>query len=148
MQSFFQVKWDCVLQIVRGLNGFYLCDIVNQKSTLIFSTMIVDLSTYPCISINFDHIFAVCIKCITFLVVLTCWHNETFIIIIIFKSLWKKKNLRECREKKKKKKTKNVFGAYLMVHWLGIHLAIQGTLVQSLAWEDPTCQEATKPVHN
>ena len=45
-------------------------------------------------------------------------------------------------------KKKNVFGAYLMVHWLGIHLAIQGTLVQSLAWEDPTCQDATKPVHN
>ena len=90
MQSFFQVKWDCVLQIVHGLNGFYLCDIVNQKSTLIFSTMIVDLSTYPCISINFDYIFSVCIKCITFLVVLTSWHNETFIIIIILKSLWKK----------------------------------------------------------
>ena len=25
---------------------------------------------------------------------------------------------------------------------------MQGTLVQSLAWEDPTCHEATKPVHH
>ena len=100
MQCFLQVKWDCILQIVRGLNGLYLCDIVNQKSTLIFSTMIVDLSTHPCTSINFDYIFAVCINCITFLVVLTSWHIETFIIIIILKSLWKK-ILREGRKKKK-----------------------------------------------
>jgi hypothetical protein len=37
-------------------------------------------------------------------------------------------------------------GASLMVHWLRVHLAIQGTPVQSLVWEDPTSQGATKPM--
>ena len=31
--------------------------------------------------------------------------------------------------------------------WLGICLAMQGTLVQSLVLEDPTCCGATKPMH-
>ena len=29
----------------------------------------------------------------------------------------------------------------LMVQWLRIHLAMQGTLIQSLVQEDPTCSE-------
>ena len=37
----------------------------------------------------------------------------------------------------------------LVVQWLRICLAMQGTPVQSLAWGDPTCHAATKPVlHN
>ena len=37
----------------------------------------------------------------------------------------------------------------LMVRWLRILLAMQGTSVQSLVWEDPTCHGAIKPVlHN
>ena len=32
-----------------------------------------------------------------------------------------------------------------MVQWLRIHLAMQGTLVQSVVQEDPTCRGATKP---
>ena len=35
-----------------------------------------------------------------------------------------------------------------MVHWLRIHLAMQGTVVQSQVWEDPTCFGATKPEHH
>ena len=31
-----------------------------------------------------------------------------------------------------------------MVHWLRIRLAIQGTPVRFLVWEDPTSQGATK----
>ena len=37
----------------------------------------------------------------------------------------------------------------LAVQWLRIHLVMQGTPVQSLVWEDPTCHMATEPVgHN
>ena len=37
----------------------------------------------------------------------------------------------------------------LVAQWLRIHLPMQGTQVQSLVWEDPTCRGATKPVrHN
>ena len=34
----------------------------------------------------------------------------------------------------------------LVVQWLRICLPMQGTQVQSLVWEDPTCSWATKPV--
>ena len=36
----------------------------------------------------------------------------------------------------------------LVVQWLRIHLPVQGTWVPSLVWEDPTCCEATQPVHH
>ena len=37
----------------------------------------------------------------------------------------------------------------LMVHWLRIHLPMQGTWVWLLVWEDSTCPRATKPMpHN
>ena len=35
-----------------------------------------------------------------------------------------------------------------MVQWLRIYLAMQGTLVRSLVWEDFTFGRATKPVHH
>ena len=36
-----------------------------------------------------------------------------------------------------------------MVQWIRIHLAMQGTQVQSLVWEDPPSLRAAKPVdHN
>ena len=35
-----------------------------------------------------------------------------------------------------------------MVHWIRIHLAMQGIPVRFLVWEDPTCLGATKPVHH
>ena len=39
--------------------------------------------------------------------------------------------------------------ASLVVKWLRIHLPMQGTRVQALVWEDPTCRGATKPLsHN
>ena len=41
------------------------------------------------------------------------------------------------------------YTASLVVQWLRIRLPMQGTRVRSLAWEDPTCRRATKPVrHN
>ena len=40
-------------------------------------------------------------------------------------------------------------GTSLVAQWLRIHLPMQGTRVQALVWEDPTCHGATKPVsHN
>ena len=39
--------------------------------------------------------------------------------------------------------------ASLVAQWLRIRLLMQGTRVQALLWEDPTCRGATKPVrHN
>ena len=35
-----------------------------------------------------------------------------------------------------------------VVQWLGSHLAIQGTLVQALVWEDATYHGAIKPMHH
>ena len=36
-----------------------------------------------------------------------------------------------------------------MAQWLRIRLPVQGTQVQALVWEDPTCRGAAKPVcHN
>ena len=39
-------------------------------------------------------------------------------------------------------------GASLVAQWLGICLPMQGTWVQFLVQEDPTCRGATKPVHH
>ena len=39
-------------------------------------------------------------------------------------------------------------GTSLVVQWLRIHLPMQGTRVQALLREDPTCRGATKPVHH
>ena len=39
-------------------------------------------------------------------------------------------------------------GASLVVQWLRICLPMQGTQVQALVREDPTCCGATKPVHH
>ena len=39
-------------------------------------------------------------------------------------------------------------GAPLVAQWLRIRLPMQGTRVQALVWEDPTCRGATKPVHH
>ena len=44
---------------------------------------------------------------------------------------------------------KKRMGTSLVCQWLRVHLPIQGTQVQSLIREDPTCHETTKPVpHN
>ena len=39
-----------------------------------------------------------------------------------------------------------IYMTSLVVKWLGIGLPMQGTRVQSLVWEDPTCHGATKPL--
>ena len=44
---------------------------------------------------------------------------------------------------------KSTCWASLVAQWLRIHLPMQGTRVQALVWEDPTCRRATKPTrHN
>ena len=49
----------------------------------------------------------------------------------------------------RKKKTKNQSPASLVAQWLRIRLPIQGTRVQALVREDPTCCGATRPMrHN
>ena len=49
----------------------------------------------------------------------------------------------------KEDELKSSMGASLVVQWLIILLPMQGTWVQSLIWEDPTCLGATKAVrHN
>ena len=43
----------------------------------------------------------------------------------------------------------NRLGTSLVAQWLRIRLPMQGTRVQSLVQEDPTCRGTTKPVrHN
>ena len=37
-------------------------------------------------------------------------------------------------------------GTSLVVQWLRIHLPVQGSRVQALVQEDPTCLRATKPM--
>ena len=44
---------------------------------------------------------------------------------------------------------KKALWASLVAQWLRICLPVQGTRVQALVWEDPTCHGATRPVsHN
>ena len=49
---------------------------------------------------------------------------------------------------RKKNKMKITFGTSLVVQWLRQRLPGQGTWVQSLVQEDPTCLRAAKPVHH
>ena len=52
-------------------------------------------------------------------------------------------------EIKDKSTKKQYYGASLVVQWLVISLAMQGTWVQSLVQEDPVCHRAINPVcHN
>ena len=52
-------------------------------------------------------------------------------------------------QEKKKTQSKNGQRASLVAQWLRICLLMQGTRVQALVWEDPTCRGATRPVsHN
>ena len=48
--------------------------------------------------------------------------------------------------KQKNDSIKKINRASLVVQWLGIRLPMQGTRVQALVWEDPTCHGATKPM--
>ena len=49
----------------------------------------------------------------------------------------------------KEDELKSNMGASLVVQWLIILLLMQGTWVQPLVWEDPTCLGATKAMcHN
>ena len=65
------------------------------------------------------------------------------------------KDLEELKSKQTVKKNtineikNSLEGASLVAQWLKIFLPMQGTRVQALVWEDPTCRGATRPVsHN
>ena len=47
-----------------------------------------------------------------------------------------------------KKKKKNKLGAYLVVQGIRICLPTQGTQIQALIQEDPTCPGTTKPTNH
>ena len=58
------------------------------------------------------------------------------------------KELEKEKQIKPKIRSKEI-GTSLVEQWLGICLPMQGTWVQSLVGEDPTCHAATKPMcHN
>ena len=40
----------------------------------------------------------------------------------------------------------NYIGTSLVVQWIRIHLSMQGTQIQCLVLEDPTCCKTSKPV--
>ena len=72
-------------------------------------------------------------------------------IIIVNKT--NKLHINSTTTTKKQKTKKNPIkkwaeGTSLVVQWLRILLPIQGTLVQALLWEDPTCHGATNPMHH
>ena len=56
-----------------------------------------------------------------------------------------KRQTNQCKNDQKKKNAERDF---LVAQWLRIRLPMQGTQVQALVWEDPTCRRATKPVHH
>ena len=58
--------------------------------------------------------------------------------------------VRHSQKKTKKKVTRgNQRWASLVAQWLRIRLPMQGSRVQALVWEDPTCRGASKSVrHN
>ena len=61
-------------------------------------------------------------------------------------AVFKKNNLDDTIYLEEQKCT---LGASQVAQWLRIHVPIQGTRVQSLVREDPTCYKATKPMcHN
>ena len=59
------------------------------------------------------------------------------------------KQLMRLNIKKNKQPNQKMGSASLVAQWLRICLPMQGTRVQALVWEDPTCCGATRPVsHN
>ena len=51
--------------------------------------------------------------------------------------------------KQKAEESERRLRASLVAQWLRVHLPMQGTRVQALVREDPTCRGATKPTrHN
>ena len=58
----------------------------------------------------------------------------------------KLKKIPNCKQLGKQENENARSRASLAAQWLRILLAMQGTLVQFLVWEDPTCCRATKPL--
>ena len=67
--------------------------------------------------------------------------------VLIYATTWT--NLKNVISSERSQSQKTTYRASLVVQWLRICLPMQGTRVQVLVWEDPTCSGATKPVrHN
>ena len=55
----------------------------------------------------------------------------------------------ELRDTQRLRRLYKNYRASLVAQWLRIRLLMQGTWVQALVWEDPTCHGAAKPMrHN
>ena len=58
-------------------------------------------------------------------------------------------HLRQKEVVKEEKRNKiGQLGTSLVAQWLRMRLPVQGTRIQALVWEDPTCCRVTKPVHH
>ena len=62
---------------------------------------------------------------------------------------WNTDELSEAHQRLRILSSRKGVRASLVAQWLRIRLPMQGTRVQALVQEDPTCRRATKPVsHN
>ena len=72
---------------------------------------------------------------------------EDYCILSFFKSVDLMAHTHKRPGKERVKKSH--LGTSLVAQWLRIRLPMQGTRVQALVQEDPTCRKATKPMlHN
>ena len=75
---------------------------------------------------------------------------KTNIVLLPWGSIWLTKSVTMLRsastDPSEKKIEKWHCRASMAAQWLRIHLSVQGTQVQALVREDPTCRRATKPV--
>ena len=77
--------------------------------------------------------------------------GASFLIALIFKqsNQLRGRKSRVVGDLKREEKVKNKDPrASLVAQWLGVRLPMQGTRVQSLVPEDPTCCGAAGPVHH
>ena len=64
--------------------------------------------------------------------------------VLIHVSTWM--NLENSIRSERRQSEKTMYGASLVVQWLGVCLPMQGIRVRALVWEDPACRGAAGPV--
>ena len=62
-----------------------------------------------------------------------------------FEGVWEIGETKKERRQVVRHTSRTKEGTSLVAQWLRICLPMQGTRVQALVWEDPTCRGATKP---